>query len=182
MIYLQHYVKLSLGDSSLLVGVALIVGGIGFAVPVGMISDRVGRRPVAMVAVVVESIGLLLFSTSKNLVTLILSGIVWLGAFTAWTVTTGAWTKDLYPEEKRGQFAGYFIFFNVMLTMIPGSLLGGWLATAYGLPTVIDGKAGTIPTPLIFQVAAGLILLTLIPLFMIRRNQKADQKKLQDKQ
>lgn len=177
MIYLQHYINLSLIESSILVGVALLIGGVGSAVPIGILADRWGRRPVAILAVVLESIGLLLFSFSKGLVPLILSGIVWLGAFTAWTVTTGAWTKDLYPEDKRGQFAGYFVLFNVAFTMIPGSLLGGWLSTAYGLPTVIDGKAGTTPTPLIFQVAAGLVLLALIPLLIIRRNQKADQNK-----
>jgi MFS family permease len=180
MIYLQHYINLSITDSSILVGVALLIGGVGSAVPIGILADKWGRRPVAVLAVVAESIGLLLFSLSHSLVTLILSGIVWLGAFTAWTVATGAWTKDLYPEEKRGQFAGYFVLFNVAFTMIPGSLLGGWLSTAYGLPTVIDGKAGTTPTPLIFQVAAILVLLTLIPLSIIRKNQKADQKKLQE--
>lgn len=181
MIYLQHYVKLSLGDSSLLVGIAIGVGGIGLAVPLGILVDRWGRRQVAVLAVLLESAGLVLFSLSRALPTLILSGIVWLGAFTGWVIATGAWTKDLYPEEKRGQFAGYFVLFNVAFTMIPGSLLGGWLATAYGIPTILDGKAGTIPTPLIFQVAAGLILLTLIPLSIIRKNQRGDQKVKQSK-
>ena len=135
---------------------AIGIGGIGLAVPLGILVDQWGRRQVAVLAVLLESAGLILFSLSKTLPTLILSGIVWLGAFTGWVIATGAWTKDLYPEEKRGQFAGYFVLFNVAFTMIPGSLLGGWLATAYGIPTILDGKAGTIPTPLIFQVAAGL--------------------------
>jgi MFS family permease len=176
MIYLQHYIKLSIGNSSLLVGVAIGIGGIGMAIPLGLLVDKWGRRQVAILSVLLESAGLILFSLSKSLLTLILSGIVWLGAFTGWVIATGAWTKDLYPEEKRGQFAGYFVLFNVAFTMIPGSLLGGWLATAYGIPTILDGKAGTIPTPLIFQVAAGLVLLTLIPLLIIRKKQRADQK------
>jgi MFS family permease len=176
MIYLQHYIKLGLGDSSLLIGVAIGIGGIGMAIPLGLLVDRWGRRQVAILSVLLESTGLILFSLSKTMPTLILSGILWLAAFTGWVIATGAWTKDLYPEEKRGQFAGYFVLFNVAFTMIPGSLLGGWLATAYGIPTILDGKAGTIPTPLIFQVAAGLVLLTLIPLLVIRRNQRAGQK------
>jgi MFS family permease len=125
-----------------------------------------------MLAVVVESVGLVLFSLARSLPALILGGIVWLGAYTAWTVATGAWTKDLFPEDKRGQFSGYFILFNVAFTMIPGSLLGGWLSTAYGLPTVIDGKAGTTPTPLIFQAAAGLVLLALVPLSLMGKAKK----------
>ena len=181
MIYLQHYIKLSIGNSSLLVGAAIGIGGIGLAIPLGLLVDKWGRRQVAILSVLLESAGLILFSLSKTLPTLILSGIVWLGAFTGWVIATGAWTKDLYPEEKRGQFAGYFVLFNVAFTMIPGSLLGGWLATAYGIPTILDGKAGTIPTPLIFQVAAGLVLLTLIPLLIIRKKQRADQKSVRTK-
>jgi MFS family permease len=174
MIYLQHYVKLSVMDSSILIGVAILVGGIGLAVPLGILVDKWGRRQVAVLAVLLESAGLVLFSISRTLPALILSGIIWLGAFTGWVISTGAWTKDLYPEEKRGQFAGYFVLFNVAFTMIPGSLLGGWLSTAYGIPIILDGKAGTIPTPLIFQVAAVLVLLTLIPLSIIKRKQKLD--------
>jgi MFS family permease len=171
MIYLQHHVNLSITQSSILVGVAIIVGGVGFAVPLGILADKWGRRQVAMVSVVLESIGLICFSISKSLPTLILSGIVWLGAYTGWAVATGAWTKDLYPEEKRGQFAGLYILFNVAFTMIPGSLLGGWLSNKFGQTIVIDGNAGSVPPPLIFQVAAGLVLLALIPLAIIRRRE-----------
>jgi MFS family permease len=172
MIYLQHHVNLSITQSSILVGVAIIVGGVGFAVPLGILADKWGRRQVAVVSVVLESIGLICFSISKSLPTLILSGIVWLGAYTGWAVATGAWTKDLYPEEKRGQFAGLYILFNVAFTMIPGSLLGGWLSNKFGQSIVIDGQVGSVPPPLIFQVAAGLVLLALIPLAVIHRREK----------
>jgi hypothetical protein len=67
-----------------------------------------------------------------------------------------------------------YIFFNIALSMIPGPLLGGWIANTYGLPTVIDGKAGMVPTPLVFQVAAGMVLFTLIPLLLIKKGQKKE--------
>jgi hypothetical protein len=53
--------------------------------------------------------------------------------------------------------------------MIPGPLLGGWLANTYGIPAEIGGKAGIIPTPIIFQVAGVMMLLTLIPLLSIKK-------------
>jgi MFS family permease len=172
MIYLQHYIKLPIMESSMVIAVCILVGGIALAYPLGLLVDRWGRRPVAIVAVLVESIGLLVFSFSRSLVPLMIGGVLWLAPYTAWVITTGAWTKDLYPEEKRGQFAGYFILFNVAFTMIPGPLLGGWLAATYGIPTVLDGKAGFIPTPLLFQAAAVAVLLTLIPLLLIGRSKK----------
>jgi MFS family permease len=173
MIYLQHYIKLPIMESSIVIAVCILVGGIALAYPLGLLVDRWGRRPVAIVAVLLESVGLLVFSFSRSLVPLMIGGVLWLAPYTAWVITTGAWTKDLYPEEKRGQFAGYFILFNVAFTMIPGPLLGGWLAATYGIPTVLDGKAGFIPTPLLFQAAALAVLLTLIPLLLIGRAKKS---------
>jgi MFS family permease len=172
MIYMQHFIQLPILDSSIVIAVTILVGGIILAFPIGMLVDRWGRRPVALLAVVCESAGLLLFSFSRSLPALIFTSILWLAPYTAWVITTGAWTKDLFPEDKRGQFAGYFILFNVAFTMIPGPLLGGWLATAYGIPTIIDGKAGTIPTPIIFQVAAAAVLFTLIPLLLIKKHDR----------
>jgi MFS family permease len=173
MIYMQHYIQLPILDSSIVIAVTILVGGIGLAFPIGMLVDRWGRRPVAAAAVIAISVGLGLFSLARSLPALILTSIVWLGAFTAWSIATAAWTKDLYPEDKRGQFAGYYILFNVAFTMIPGPLLGGWLANTYGVATVIDGKAGMIPTPILFQVAALVVLLTLIPLRMVNAEPRA---------
>jgi MFS family permease len=104
----------------------------------------------------------------KTVVPLALTGIVWLAGMSAWMISTGAWTKDLYPQDKRGQFAGYFILFTVALAMVPGPLIGGWLGTHFGIPAVIEGQAGFIPTPLIFQVAGVATLVSTIPLFFVK--------------
>lgn len=173
MIYLQHYVKLSITNSSILVGISILVGGIGMAYPIGLLVDQWGRRPVALLAVVLEAIGLIVFSLSHTLVMLVVGGILWLAPFAAWTIATTTWARDLFPEEKRGQFAGYYVLFNVAFTMIPGPLLGGWLATNYGLPIVLDGKSGFVPTPLLFQVAGVMVLLAAIPVLSIRKKKTA---------
>lgn len=75
---------------------------------------------------------------------------------------------DLFPEDKRGQFAGFVILFTVAFTMVPGPLIGGWLSTQYGIPTMLDGQAGYIPTPLIFQVAGLATLLAAIPMAWVK--------------
>jgi MFS family permease len=113
-------------------------------------------------------VGLILFSLMHDTLLLTLTGILWLAAMSAWMISTGAWTKDLFPEDKRGQFAGYFILFTVALTMVPGPLIGGWLTSTYGIPTVIEGQAGFIPTPLIFQVAGLATLGALIPMIFVK--------------
>jgi hypothetical protein len=51
------------------------------------------------------------FFLDEKLLPLVITGVLWLAAMSAWMISTGAWTKDLYPEDQRGQFAGYFILF-----------------------------------------------------------------------
>ena len=78
----------------------------------------------------------------------------------------------MFPEDKRGQFSGYVILFSVAFTMVPGPLIGSWLTITYGIPTVLDGKDGFIPTSLIFQVAGIATLLALIPILRIKKQKE----------
>ena len=168
IIYLQHYIQLDTMSSTITIAVSILVGGIALAWPLGLLIDRWGRKPVALIAVGAEMVGLILFSISHSLVFLVITGILWLAPLTAWMIATGTWSKDLFPEDKRGQFAGYYLFFWVLLPMILGPLTGGWLGTHFGIPTVINGQAGFIPTPILFQVAGVATLLAAIPLWFVK--------------
>jgi MFS family permease len=164
LIYLQHYLKLTTIISSIVVAVAVLVGGIAMGYPLGILTDRWGRRNVSFAAVIVEVIGLLLFSISKSIGVILFSGILWVMAIAAWSIATAAWEKDLFPDDSRGQYQGWEILFRVTLAMTLGPLLGGWLAAHFGNPIVIDGKPGFVPPPLLFQAAAVGILLVILPL------------------
>lgn len=168
IIYLNHYLELPTLQASLLIFICILVGGIALAYPFGVLADRIGRKWLAFGAIALKVIGLVLFSLMNTVVPLALTGILWLAGMSAWMISTGAWTKDLYPADKRGQFAGYFILFTVAFAMVPGPLIGGWLGTQFGIPTVINGQAGFIPTPLIFQVAAVATLVAILPLLFVK--------------
>jgi MFS family permease len=177
VVYLEHYIQLDALQYSLLVGVAILVGGILAAFPIGVLVDRWGRYPVAVLAVILEAVGLIAFSLTGNFVLLLLTGILWLAPNAAWTIAALAWSKDLFPNESRGLFAGYYVLFMVAFTMIPGPLIGGWLGSRFGKPVILDGQAGFVPTPLIFQVSAVVTLLALIPLLLVRRKPVQQKKK-----
>jgi MFS family permease len=168
IIYLQHYLQLDTASSSITIAACILVGGIALAWPLGLLIDRWGRKPVALIAVGAEMVGLILFSLTHSLVLLIVTGILWLAPLTAWTIATSTWSKDLFPEDKRGQFAGFYLFFWVMIPMILGPLTGGWLGATYGIQTIIDGQTAYIPTPLLFQVAGVATLLAAIPLWFVK--------------
>ncbi len=127
----------------------------------------------ALTAIALEAAGLLAFSFAKSFIGLLAAGILWVMPMAAWTIATNAWEKDLFPEDKRGQFHGWEILFRVTIAMTLGPLLGGWLATRFGIPTVLDGKSGFIPTPILFQVAAAGTVLALIPLLFTRETPRS---------
>ena len=176
LIYINHYLNISNLQSSLIIFFAILIGGIGAAYPLGLLVDAWGRKKMTILAVIFESIGLLAFSFARSTIPLILTGILWLAPISAWTIATSAWTKDLFPEDKRGQFGGYVIMFSVALTMVPGPLLGSWLTTSYGIHTILDGQQAFIPTSLIFQAGAIASLLAMIPIVMIHTKNNKNQK------
>ncbi len=165
LIYVNHYLHIETLQSTLIVFLAILIGGIGAAYPLGLLTDRWGRRKMAIIAIFAEMIGLLSFSFSRSFIALVITGILWIAPISAWTIAVSAWSKDLFPEDKRGQFGGYVIFFQVLLTMVTGPMLGSWLTTTYGIHTILDGKEAYIPTSIIFQVAAIATLFALIPIF-----------------
>ena len=176
LIYITHYLKIETGQASIIIFLAILLGGIATAYPFGILADKWGRKNVAIMAIFAELIGLFAFSFARSFLPLVITGILWLAPISAWTIAVSAWSKDLFPEDKRGQFGGYVILFSVAFTMVPGPLIGSWLTVNYGIPTVLDGKAGFIPTSLIFQVAGIATLLALIPILKIKLSKQVPNK------
>ena len=173
LIYVQHFIALPGAASTILVAVVILVGAVAVAVPGGMLVDRFGRRPTAIVAVLVEMAGLVLFSLSRGMLPLAIFGIMWVGGQTLWGVALGTWSKDLLPEGQRGQFTGIALVFTVTIPMIIGPMIGSGLISRYGIHTAIDGKAAAVPTPVIFVVGAAVNILALAPMLLAGRKRPA---------
>ena len=75
---------------------------------------------------------------------------LWLLSYTAISVATFLWAKDLYPEEGRGQFSGYWNLFSGTIPIIIGPFNGGWLTSQFGQYKIINGQPGYVPTPIVF--------------------------------
>ncbi len=167
--------------------VAITVGGIVFSIPAGILSDKIGRKKVAIASILIESVFLIAFAYAPQLaqafpvfsadaltnviVWSAIFAIFWLGAQTSWLVASYAWSKDWYPEEKRAEFSGYTTIFQIGVGGGLGALLGGFIAQVTGIPGIVDGKAGIIPTPAIFVASGIFVLLTLIPVLKAQEKQ-----------
>lgn len=175
LIYLEHSLKLSLDVASLLIFVAFLFSIIG-AFPIGKIVDKVGRKKLALLAILLESISLILFAFSEDLIFITITASIWLFAIVMWNISSKTWLKDLYPEDKRGQFSGYYILFSVLIGMSIGPLIGGLLSETFGESIVINGQPGFIPPPLIFIVSAFLMLFVFIPIILAKEVKKENNK------
>jgi len=172
IVYLENYVGVSKSQFSI-IGGAVMVGSAVLAVPFGVLADRWNRYVMLAVSTVVSSLGGILLSLVNTLPLLALTGLVWQAFGVAGSIASVAWLKDLLPEQNRGKFLGIRMIFWIAIPMVVGPAIGSALIRAYGIPTVVEGEAGFIPVPVIFQVGSAIALLALIPLFFIRRRQHA---------
>ena len=167
IVYLENFVGVSKTEFSI-IGGAVMLGSAVLAIPFGILADRWNKRTMIGGAIIISSLGGILLSMVVTLPLLALTGLVWQGFSTASGIASVAWLKDLLPEQNRGKFLGIRMIFWIAIPMVVGPWLGSTLIQNFGIPTVINGEAGFIPVPIIFQMGSFIALLSLIPLSFTR--------------
>lgn len=84
-------------------------------------------------------------------------------------ITLFAWIQDNYPTGAIGKFQGIRLVFMVLLPMVIGPPIGAFIVETFGIPTVLNGEPGFIPTPEIFLARGIGALLPIIPMLFIPR-------------
>ena len=169
-----YYTK-TLGYSYSVIGVNLglmvLLAGI-CGVFFGRLVDRLGKPKLLLVALVISAIGFLLVALARNMVVLCVAIFVMAFGMVAKLIVSGAWIKDLTPPANAGQFQGIRMVFWVLLPMVIGPFIGERIITFFGQPIVVDGKAGFLPTYLIFIGSAIVTVLALLPVLNMIRGAK----------
>ncbi len=171
IIYINNFIGVSKTEYAI-IGGAVIIGSAIAAIPLGILADKINKRLMMALSILLTCLGCFTFSFVRSLPLLALAGLVWQMFNMSASIAAMSWLKDLLPEESRGRFLGIRMIFLVLLPMLIGPGIGSALIRGFGIPTVLNGQAGFIPVPLIFQVGAVLGLLALIPLVFVRFNRK----------
>ena len=167
IIYINNFIGVSKTEYAI-VGGAVIIGSAIAAIPLGILADKINKRFMMAISILLTCLGCFAFSLVRGIPLLALAGLAWQMFSMSASIAAMSWLKDLLPEESRGRFLGIRMIFLVLIPMLIGPGIGSALIRRFGIPTVLNGQAGFIPVPLIFQVGAVMGLLALIPLAFIQ--------------
>ena len=179
IIYINNFIGVSKTEYAI-VGGAVIIGSAIAAIPLGILADKSNKRLMLALSIILTCLGCFAFSRVQSIPLLAMAGLIWQMFNMSASIAAMSWLKDLLPEESRGRFLGIRMIFLVLLPMLIGPGVGSMLIRRFGIPTVLNGQAGFIPVPLIFQVGACLGLLALIPLAFIRSDKMQIMNEEQD--
>ena len=158
LVFVPLYLADILGFSPFYIGLsmtAMQIGGLVAGPAAGVVSDRIGRRPVVMMAVTATTLIILLLALANNEIVFI-GGVSMLGfALFAMRPVLHSWMMDMTPLEMHGSATSALFGVQSGLSfMIPA--LGGWVADVYGIGSVFYLLAG-------FMIVANVLVFMLPP-------------------
>ncbi len=142
----------SLGADELTIGVifgAFSLALLMFSIPIGLLSDRTGRRPIMVIGMLTLAAATVVFALSSNIYVLIIARIIQ-GMSGAATWSAGlALLADTYGPEERGEKLGFAM--SVMsVGMLIGPVVGGLIYDNLGyvptfvIPAIIASTIGVL--------------------------------------
>ncbi|WP_027308142.1 MFS transporter [Caloramator sp. ALD01] len=130
----------------------LTLAGAVFAVPIGKLADKIEKRKVLLLGVVLFALSLALGTFVKNKAALfVMMTVIGIG-FIAIQITTYSILAEIVPPERLGEFMGMMNLFISLPQFLANNIMGFMLDRfGYGV---------FFPTAAVAMVIAGLIILT----------------------
>ncbi|MHA1844051.1 MAG: MFS transporter [Promethearchaeota archaeon] len=169
-IYMEHYLGFSKTIISL-IGIMIIGGSTILVLIVGFIIKNINRKTLMFVYTIITIILSFIFAIVKDFWMVVIFYLLNLTFSTLTGVVRGAWMQDKYPEESIGKFQGVRLIFMVLIPMVIGPFIGSFVIQQYGIPVILNGEPGYIPTPPLIIIGAFSGLISLVPLFFIKKSE-----------
>ena len=169
IIYIQYF--LGITDYAIVLGVVLILASV-FSILSGRWIDRFGKLRFAVPAAAVMLAGLVGMFFVRSQIGVMIAGTVMMSGYMMLTAALSANIRDWTPEDKVGHFQGIRMIFQVLLPMIIGPAIGAALIRSNPMTYEELGQIKTVPTPGIYLGAAAVLLLTAIPILILKKREK----------
>ncbi|MGN1163517.1 MAG: MFS transporter [Candidatus Ornithospirochaeta sp.] len=169
IIYVQNY--LGFNNYALLLAVVLVASSV-LCVILGRAIDKKGRLFFAIPAVLIMALGMVLMFFSRAFVPTIISGIVMMAGYLVSSSVLSALIRDYTPQDKEGGIQGVRMVFQVMVPMVLGPYLGAAAIKSSSLTYTEFGSVKSVPTPLIFLIAAFVTVLSIVPVLFLKKEEK----------
>ena len=172
IVYIQNVLGIVDINFMITFGVVLVVACI-ITVVFGLFMDRIGKNKILMPALLVCALGAFLFFFAKDMVFVIIAGIVLMSGYMISVAVFGAKVRDFTPKNEIGLFQGIRMIFVVMIPMITGPYIGD-LFFLINKQTYINeyGIESLVPNNMMFLGVGLFVLLALIPTFILIRKDK----------
>jgi MFS family permease len=176
--YIIYYLHFSADEMGLIEGIPLILAML-MVIPATMLINKNKSPLVCTISIILNCAGVLILgfygkpenidpSTIFNWVLLLAVFLVGAGYIVILQTLT-VWSKQLYPADSRGQFEGIRILFFVLIPMVIAPFISNPIIKQSGKFLDEYGFTEYLPTHTLFLVAAGLVLLTFIPLLFAKK-------------
>ena len=169
IIYIQNY--LGITDYAIILGVVLILASIASVVS-GRFIDRLGKLRFAFPAAAIMLIGLGGMYFVRGSVGVMVAGTVMMSGYMMMSAALGANIRDWTPKDRVGHFQGIRMVFAVLLPMLIGPAIGAAVIKNSNSTYIELGQVKTVPTPEIYIAAAAVLILSFIPVLLLRRREK----------
>lgn len=176
--YMIYYLGFTPDMMGYIEGITLVLAMLT-VIPATTLINRNRSPLLCAISIVLNCIGVLLlglFIRPENVNTasvfnpLLMVGVFLIGTgYVVILQTLTVWSKQLYPQDARGQFEGIRILFFVLIPMCVAPLIANPVIKRSGEFVDEYGFTEYLPTHTLFLVASGLVLLTFIPLFFARK-------------
>lgn len=169
IIYIQNY--LGITEYAIVLGVVLLLASV-VSVVSGRFIDRLGKLRFVFPAAAVMLAGLVGMFFVRGSVGVMIAGTVMMSGYMMMTSALGANIRDWTPADKAGHFQGIRMIFAVLLPMVTGPAIGA-AVIKNGASTYVElGQVKTVPTPGIYLAAAAVLLLTFVPVLVLRKKEQ----------
>ena len=163
----------SLTPAIMAIAAVVVILAIVLVISAGKLMDKLGKDKFMVFSVVLYFAGLFAAGFAKNIVVFFICAVPALLGWALFGIAMNASVRDYMPEGKVGSFQGIRIIFYVLIPMIIGPFVGNIVCRFSKITYTNEYNVVTsAPGNVMFWAAAIVAVLTLIPVIILRKNNK----------